>query len=170
MIEKPLADRLEGTDALATEARDQHRKVQIAYNLRFHPGLLKLRDLIQTGELGRVFWVRAEAGQYLPDWRPSQDYRQSYTARRDLGGGILLDGSHEIDYLMWLLGKPVDVFCRSGKVSALDRRRIAHQLAVQRADARLHRLDGVARHGAGTIRQNINRQSSHRHGWSWVSG
>ena len=120
MIEKPLADRLEGTDALATEARDQHRKVQIAYNLRFHPGLLKLRDLIQTGELGRVFWVRAEAGQYLPDWRPSQDYRQSYTARRDLGGGILLDGSHEIDYLMWLLGKPVDVFCRSGKVSALE--------------------------------------------------
>jgi predicted dehydrogenase len=61
-----------------------------------------------------------EAGQYLPDWRPWQDYRHSYTAQRELGGGILLDGSHELDYITWLLGKPVEVLSMAGKVSTLD--------------------------------------------------
>jgi predicted dehydrogenase len=61
-----------------------------------------------------------EAGSYLPDWRPWQDYRKSYTARRELGGGILLDGSHEIDYVTWLLGAPREVACMAGRVSQLE--------------------------------------------------
>ncbi len=94
--------------------------MQVGYNLRFHPGLRKLKELVEAETLGRLLWAYVEAGQYLPDWRPWQDYRQSYTARRDLGGGILLDGSHELDSITWLMGKPTEVMCMAGKVSALE--------------------------------------------------
>ena len=118
-IEKPLSHSLDRLGELACEAQGRSLVVQVGYNLRFHPGLQKLKELVESGQLGRVLWARAEAGQYLPDWRPWQDYRQSYTARRDLGGGILLDGSHELDYITWLLGYPSEVMCMAGKVSAL---------------------------------------------------
>jgi predicted dehydrogenase len=94
--------------------------VQVGYNLRFHPGILTLKRLIEEGVVGRVLWARVEVAQYLPDWRPWQDYRQSYTAQRELGGGIILDASHEIDYLLWLLGPPRELACMAGKVSTLD--------------------------------------------------
>lgn len=118
-VEKPLSHTLEGIEELALEARQRAAVVQVGYNLRFHPGLQKLKELIETGQLGRVLWASVEAGQYLPDWRPWQDYRQSYTGQRGLGGGILLDGSHELDYITWLLGYPSEVMCMAGKVSAL---------------------------------------------------
>jgi predicted dehydrogenase len=119
-IEKPLSHVLEGVDELAREARSRSRIVQVGYNLRFHPGLSQLKKLVEDGALGRILWAYVEAGQYLPDWRPGQDYRQSYTARSNLGGGILLDGSHELDYMTWLLGKPAEVLCMASKVSALE--------------------------------------------------
>lgn len=119
-IEKPLSHGLEGVEELADEAKRSARVVQVGYNLRFHPGLRKLKELVEAGTLGRLLWAQVEAGQYLPDWRPWQDYRQSYTARRELGGGILLDGSHELDSITWLLGQPVEVRCMAGKVSALE--------------------------------------------------
>ncbi len=119
-VEKPLSDTLRGVGQLITEARQRQRIVQVGYNLRFNAGLRKLKELIDQGVVGRVLFVHAEAGQYLPDWRPWQDYSRSYSARRDLGGGILLDGSHELDYICWLLGRPTEIMCMAGKVSQLD--------------------------------------------------
>ena len=119
-VEKPLSDRLDGVEALAAEARASGRVAQVGYNLRFHPGILRLQQCIAEAAVGRILWARAEVGQYLPDWRPSQDYRRNYTARRELGGGIILDASHEIDYVLWLLGAPRELICMAGKVSTLD--------------------------------------------------
>jgi predicted dehydrogenase len=119
-VEKPVSHSLEGVAELEALARQGRRVVQVGYNLRFHPGLRVLKRLLDEGALGRPLWVQAEAAQYLPDWRPWQDYRASYTARRCLGGGILLDGSHEIDYLTWLLGRPDEVLCMAGRVSDLE--------------------------------------------------
>jgi CMP-N,N'-diacetyllegionaminic acid synthase len=59
-------------------------------------------------------------GQYLPTWRPGQDYRQSYSASRGKGGGALLDLSHEIDYLQWLFGVLDPSAGLVGKVSDLE--------------------------------------------------
>jgi predicted dehydrogenase len=118
-IEKPLSDRSAGVGELIQQTKSAGRVVQVGYNLRFHPGLRKLKALLEEGAIGRVLWARLEAAQYLPDWRPWQDYTQSYTARRQLGGGILLDGSHEIDYALWFFGEPSEVLCLSGKVSRL---------------------------------------------------
>jgi predicted dehydrogenase len=119
-IEKPLSNSLENVDRLVDEARERGRVVQVGYNLRFNPGIGKLKQLIDDSVIGRVLWARLEVGQYLPDWRPSQDYRTSYSAMRELGGGIVLDASHEIDYAIWLLGKPMEVACMAGKVSQLE--------------------------------------------------
>lgn len=119
-IEKPLSHESIGIQALIAEARRRDRNVQIGYNMRFHPGLKILKDLIDSGKIGRVLWLSAEVGQYLPDWRPWQHYRESYSARHELGGGIILDGSHELDYICWLLGRPTEVTCRAEHLSSLD--------------------------------------------------
>ena len=119
-IEKPLSHESSGIQALIAEARRHDRNVQIGYNLRFHPGLQILKELIDSGKIGRVLWLNAEAGQYLPDWRPWQNYRESYSARQELGGGIILDGSHELDYICWLLGWPSEVSCRAEHLSSLE--------------------------------------------------
>jgi predicted dehydrogenase len=119
-IEKPLSNCLDGVSVLKSEAIKLGRVVQVGYNLRFNPGIQTLKRLVEGGVAGRILWARAEVAQYLPDWRPWQDYRQSYTARRELGGGIILDASHEIDYMLWLLGPPRELTCMAGKVSELD--------------------------------------------------
>jgi predicted dehydrogenase len=119
-IEKPLSHRLDGVAELKSEAQKLGRIVQVGYNLRFNPGIQTLKRLVEEGVAGRILWARAEVAQYLPDWRPWQDYRQSYTARHELGGGIILDASHEIDYMLWLLGPPLELTCMAGRVSGLD--------------------------------------------------
>ena len=105
LIEKPLADVLDGWEALAAEAERRQRVVKVAQNLRFHPQLRRLREIITTRQpLGQVLVARAHMGGYLPDWHPWEDYRVSYAARRELGGGSALTNIHELDYLTWLLG------------------------------------------------------------------
>lgn len=119
-VEKPLSHTLTGVAELAAEARARRRIVQVGYNLRFHPGIRQLKKMVEEKIIGRVLYARAEVGQYLPEWRPWQDYRVGYSARRELGGGIILDASHEIDYIIWLLGKPSEVFCMADRVSDLE--------------------------------------------------
>lgn len=105
LVEKPLAHRLDGWEELAAEATRRERVVRVAQNLRFHPQLRRLREIIAAGEpLGRPLLARAHIGGYLPDWHPWEDYRGSYAARRELGGGAALTNIHELDYLLWLLG------------------------------------------------------------------
>lgn len=118
-IEKPISNRLEEVDELIRESEATRKVAQVGYNLRFHPGLKRVKRLLEERVIGRVLWARAEFGQYLPDWRPCQDYRFSYTASREAGGGIILDDSHELDYMLWLLGKPVELVAMAGRVSDL---------------------------------------------------
>jgi len=119
-VEKPLGDALDGVAGLAEAAAAGRRVVQVGYNLRFLPAIRALKHLVDAGAIGRVLWLRAEFGQYLPDWRPQDDYRRTYSARRALGGGIVLDASHELDYVLWLLGRPVAVRSLVGTVSSLE--------------------------------------------------
>ena len=105
LIEKPLAHESAGLEELLAIARRQQNTVVTAYNLRFAPSLIHFREQVRSQVVGRVLSVRAEVGQYLPDWRPQSDYRRSVSARRDLGGGVLLELSHEIDYIRWIFGE-----------------------------------------------------------------
>ena len=78
-----------------------------------------MKALLDDKRVGKVLAVRAEFGSYLPEWRPGRDYRENYAVRAALGGGILLDAVHELDYLGWLFGDVADVLCTAGHVSEL---------------------------------------------------
>jgi predicted dehydrogenase len=119
-IEKPISNSMEGIDRLIEESHGRNRIIQVGYNWRFHDGLQKIKQLLDADSIGRVMWARAETGQYLPDWRPQLDYRQNYTAQHAMGGGIILDGSHELDYMRWLLGEVSQIYCRAGTLSDLE--------------------------------------------------
>lgn len=119
LIEKPIAHTTIGLCALLDEAARRQVPLAVGYNLRFLPSLQKTRDLLADGVIGQVLSVRAEVGQYLPDWRPGRDYSQSVSAQNRLGGGVLLELSHEIDYIYWLLGLPGRVTARGGRISDL---------------------------------------------------
>lgn len=119
-IEKPLSNTMNRVDDLLRYAMKRDLVVCVGYNFRFQKGIRMVKDVIVRGGIGRVLAARAEFGQYLPDWRPWQDYSKSYTAKSNLGGGIILDGSHEIDYMRWFLGDVQSVFCYADTLSKLD--------------------------------------------------
>ena len=109
-IEKPLSSSLNGVEQLEYIASKNRLQVFVGYAFRFDVGLRKVRELLSKNIIGNVLSYDAYEGWYLPKWRPWQDYKKSYTASRRLGGGIILDGSHEINYLQWLGGKIDQVF------------------------------------------------------------
>ncbi len=118
-MEKPLSHNLVGVTRLLNLVNKKHLITMVGYNFRFHPQLLKIKKLLQEGAIGKVVGARAEAGQYLPDWHPGEDYRQGYAACAVLGGGVILTLIHEIDYLIWLIGAPQAIFCLADKISNL---------------------------------------------------
>lgn len=119
-IEKPLSHSLDGVDELLQIVAQKGLATLVGCNMRFHPGITKMKELLENGSIGRVICARVQSGQYLPDWHPWEDYRQGYSANKSLGGGIILDGVHEIDYVTWLLGEASQVFCFSDKLSSLE--------------------------------------------------
>jgi predicted dehydrogenase len=119
-IEKPLSDTLEGVEELVQTCRQKSLVLMVGYNLRFYNPLQIAHGAFAAGSIGRLMSLRAEVGQFLPDWRPGQDYRQSVSARSELGGGALMELSHELDYVDWFAGEIVEVSARLGRLSDLD--------------------------------------------------
>ena len=103
LIEKPVSHRLEDALEFKQVVEQSGTRVLVGFQFRFHPGLLKIKEILASGEVGRPIDVRAHWGEYLPDWHPWEDYRKSYSARADLGGGAALTLSHPLDFLRWLL-------------------------------------------------------------------
>ena len=120
LIEKPLSDNVEGVDELLTICKERKISLMVGYNLRFLDSLQKLKSMLNRREIGDIISVRCEVGQYLPEWRPDMDYRDSVSAQRKLGGGALLELSHELDYLMWLFGDVAAVTAYISKESGLE--------------------------------------------------
>ena len=119
-IEKPLSNRLDDVDQLLGRCHDRGLALLVGYNFRFYEPLQMMRQVLKDGGIGRVLSVRAEVGQFLPEWRPGIDYRRSVSARSELGGGALLELSHEIDYVRWLVGEVAEVSARVGHLSDLE--------------------------------------------------
>jgi len=106
LVEKPLSHNTDGLRRLKDLTDASGLRVFVGCNLRFHHGLRKFREMLPN--IGAVHSVRIECQSYLPDWRPDSDYRTSYSARKGTGG-VLLDLIHEIDYALWLFGRPEKV-------------------------------------------------------------
>ncbi|PKI04623.1 oxidoreductase [Shewanella sp. 11B5] len=104
LIEKPIAATTAQANALVVAFVEHRTPVAIGYCLRFMPAALKLKAIIDSNLLGDIYHCACNVGQYLPDWRPSKNYLSTVSANAELGGGVLLELSHELDYLQWILG------------------------------------------------------------------
>ena len=120
LIEKPLSSSLEQFSKGGEVLLAQRSKVQIGYNLRHLSSAIRFKTLLDGGLPGHIHAVMVDVGQYLPDWRPGTDYRRNVSARRQLGGGALLELSHELDYLVWLFGRFETAYCVAATSGALD--------------------------------------------------
>jgi predicted dehydrogenase len=118
-VEKPLANDTAEVPALLDLAERSDRVLAVGFNLRFLPSLRRVKALIDSGRVGKIFAARAAFGFYLPEWRPGRDYRDNYATRSAEGGGVLLDLIHEFDYLGWMFGEAAEVFCTAGHLSPL---------------------------------------------------
>jgi len=120
LLEKPVSHSLEGLDELSQVVRQQRLTVLVGFQFRFHPGLQRVKQLLEEGAIGAVVHAHAHWGEYLPAWHPWEDYRQGYSARADLGGGVILTLCHPLDYLRWLIGEVHTVSAVAGQRSGLD--------------------------------------------------
>ncbi len=120
LMEKPISNDLDRIDELTTALEAGGGRLLMGFQFRFHPGLKTVRRLLDEKAIGRPLFVRAHWGEYLPGWHPWEDYRKSYSARSDLGGGVVLTLCHPLDYLRWLFGEVKKVSAVSGKISDLE--------------------------------------------------
>ncbi len=106
LLEKPVASDLDSARSLQASATAARGACGVAYCFRYHPLYRALKDAVTAGRLGRVFHARSWQAGYLPAWHPWEDYRTSYAARTDLGGGVVRTLDHDLDMLRWILGPP----------------------------------------------------------------
>ena len=120
LLEKPVSDSLDRLDILQQAAQKNGSKILVGFQFRYHPTLDKARELLQANAIGKVLTVHAHWGEYLPQWHPWEDYRQSYAARADLGGGVIRTLTHPLDYLRFLVGEVESLWSFNGHISPLE--------------------------------------------------
>lgn len=104
-IEKPLSNNLKKIKILESIIKKKKIKVMIGYNMRFHPLMKKIKKILENNQIGVVYNIQSEWSEYLPDWHPWENYKDTYAAQKKMGGGCSLTLSHELDSLYWLFGK-----------------------------------------------------------------
>jgi len=120
LLEKPVSHSLERLDVLQKAAEKSGSKILVGFQFRYHPTFNRARELIQSNTLGKILTIHAHWGEYLPQWHPWEDYRQSYAARADLGGGVIVTLTHPLDYVRYLLGEVESLWSFNGHISPLE--------------------------------------------------
>jgi predicted dehydrogenase len=105
LLEKPVSHSLDRVEELAAQGTLKNLQILVGFQFRFHPTLIRMKDLLSEGVIGRPVSCRAHWGEYLPNWHPWEDFRKSYAAKPELGGGVVLTLSHPFDYLRWIMGE-----------------------------------------------------------------
>ncbi|MEW6400795.1 MAG: Gfo/Idh/MocA family oxidoreductase [Chloroflexota bacterium] len=120
LLEKPISHSMDRLDQLEAAVKKSGSKVLVAFQFRFHPGLVHAKQLLSTGEIGRIISAHVHFGEYLPAWHPWEDYRKGYAARADMGGGVVATQCHSLDYLPWLVGKVESAWGFTARLSDLE--------------------------------------------------
>ena len=110
LLEKPLSHSLDNVNKLLKVQKKSKSVALVGYCLRYNSGALKFHGMLNNKKIGQILSVQMNCGSYLPDWREGQDYRQSVSAKSDLGGGVLLELSHELDYIRWFFSDMRSVY------------------------------------------------------------
>ena len=119
-LEKPISHTMDSLQNFERVLERSASRVFVAYQFRFNAGLLNIKKLLHDKVLGDALSFQSRWGEYLPDWHPWEDYRQSYAARADMGGGVVLTLSHPIDYLRWFFGEVASLSAEIGNRSDLE--------------------------------------------------
>lgn len=119
-IEKPVSHTSDGLGRLRALVAQHELVAMVGCQWRFHPCVARLREIIISGALGAVTKAEIDYAEYLPDWHPYEDYRTSYAARKELGGGVVLAQIHDYDMAWWLFGAVHTVHATGGTLSALE--------------------------------------------------
>ena len=120
LVEKPLSDSMEGVNELVKVQEESCLVGLVGYCLRYDPAAIQFRKILNNGKTGQILHVTVDCGSYLPDWRPDQDYKKSVSAKKELGGGVLLELSHELDYIRWFFGEMKSVRAQFNNSGTLD--------------------------------------------------
>jgi len=104
LVEKPLTSTTTDATSIINAASKLATPVSVGYMVRYLRSAQLMKKYLEQGVIGSVYNVSVNIGQFLPEWRPTKDFRKSVSANRSLGGGVLLELSHELDYIRWLLG------------------------------------------------------------------
>jgi predicted dehydrogenase len=119
-IEKPVSNTMDGVDRLRSTVTARGLVAMVGSQWRFHPCVRALRACMARGSLGTLERAEINYAEYLPDWHPYEDYRKSYAARAELGGGVVLTQIHDYDLACWLFGVPRRVSATGGKLGDLE--------------------------------------------------
>lgn len=120
LLEKPVSHDLSRVEELRRAVTKSGSRILVGFQFRHHPTLNKARELIAAGAIGRILSAHVHWGEYLPNWHPWEDYRQTYAARADLGGGVIVTLTHPLDYLRYLLGEVEALWSFNAHVSSLE--------------------------------------------------
>lgn len=120
MIEKPISDSLNHVSKLREIVKEKNLIAYVGFQNRFHPCVSILKECVRTEKIGKILFGNCEVGELLTDMHKYEDYRNQYLARKELGGGVVLNQIHELDYLYWLFGKPISIYSVGGKLSDLE--------------------------------------------------
>lgn len=119
LMEKPIADSLGKVDHLRAALVGGKCQLLVGFQFRYHPVLRQVKAWLENGLIGNPYSFRAHWGEYLPNWHPWEDYKKSYAARSELGGGVVLTLTHPLDYLRWLLGDVQSLWAFTGTLGDL---------------------------------------------------
>jgi predicted dehydrogenase len=119
-IEKPISHSLDDANKIKEIANKHNLNVVVGYDFHFDLGLLKVKELLSKNAIGKPCSFQVEVGQYLPDWRPHENYREGMSAKKELGGGVMLDLIHEFDYVNWIFGPIKSIFGKNNHISDLE--------------------------------------------------
>ncbi|MFH1380004.1 MAG: Gfo/Idh/MocA family oxidoreductase [bacterium] len=115
-IEKPLSHNLNGVDKFAEVCRRKKLACYTAYAFRFHPVIQLIRKLLKRKT---IYHARVICSSYLPRWRKDANYKKYYSVSSNKGGGVILDLSHELDYISFLFGQIRSINGTYGRASSI---------------------------------------------------
>lgn len=119
-LEKPISHSIRDVEQLHKLAKRKKLIVQVGFQFRFHPEIQRLKKQLESKKMGPVLSIQAHWGEYLPNWHPWEDYHKSYSARKEMGGGVLLTLCHPFDYLRFLFGEVESVAATTSKQGNLN--------------------------------------------------
>jgi predicted dehydrogenase len=117
-IEKPISSKLDGVERMLKKAQSKKLKVAVGYNMRFEQGLQIIKNELKRNSVSPTLSIFSEWGHNIKFWRPGTNYKNHYVLKK--GSGIILDDSHEYDYMRWLLDDDAEsVYCQTQKMKSV---------------------------------------------------